>query len=482
MYLGLDIGTSAVKALLLGEDHRVAAEAQAPLTIQRPHPLWSEQDPEAWWRAACRAINALPADLRAQVRAVGLSGQMHGATLLDASRNVLRPAILWNDGRSAAECEELERIEPRSRGITGNATMPGFTAPKLLWVRRHEPELFAAIALVLLPKDYVRLKLTGEAATDLSDAAGTLWVDCANRGWSGAMLDACGLGQEQMPALYEGNVATGTLRSQVAGELGLPVVPVAAGAGDNAAGAIGSGAINEGDSVLSLGTSGVLFVANERFAPAAHRGAHAFCHALPERWQQTAVILSAAACLDWVARLTGQPDVAGALRGVEQTTPFSGPEIFLPYLSGERTPHNNPHASGVFFGLNADSDGPALVRAVLEGVALALTDGLDALREAGTRIESTSVTGGGARSAYWGRILAAALGLPLVYRDDAHVGPALGAARLARLAVTGERPHEVCPPPAILSVVEPDIPLADAARARHARFRALYPALKDQFR
>jgi xylulokinase len=226
------------------------------------------------------------------------------------------------------------------------------------------------------------------------------------------MLDACGLVQEQMPALYEGNAATGTLRSQVAGELGLPVVPVAAGAGDNAAGAIGSGAINEGDSVLSLGTSGVLFVANERFAPAAHRGAHAFCHALPERWQQTAVILSAAACLDWVARLTGQPDVAGALRGVEQTTPFSGPEIFLPYLSGERTPHNDPHASGVFFGLHADSDGPALVRAVLEGVALALADGLDALREAGTRIESTSVTGGGARSAYWGRILAAALGLP----------------------------------------------------------------------
>jgi xylulokinase len=481
VYLGIDIGTSAVKALLLTDDARVAAEAEAPLTVQRLRPTWSEQDPEAWWQATSRVIHALPAELRAQVQAVGLSGQMHGATLLDRNHRVLRPAILWNDGRSGAECEELERLEPGTRMITGNAAMPGFTAPKLLWAKRHEPENFAATSLVLLPKDYVRLKMSGDAATDLSDASGTLWLDCANRQWSDAMLAACGLEQRQMPALYEGTSFTGTLRPHVAAELGLPAVPIAAGASDNAAGAIGCGAIDNGDSVLLLGTSGVLFAANERFSPMANQGAHAFCHALPHLWHQTAVILSAASCLDWVTRLTGAADVAGALQNVEETAPFSGPEIFLPYLSGERTPHNDPDAKGVFFGLTLGTDGPALVRAVMEGVAFALADGLAVLREAGTSIHSTSVVGGGARSLYWGQILAAALGVPLIYRQGAHIGPALGAARLARLAVTGERPHEVCSPPDVRTVLEPSGTLLEAASAKHARFRALYPLLKDQF-
>jgi xylulokinase len=286
---------------------------------------------------------------------MGLSGQMHGAVLLDATDRVLRPAILWNDGRAGAECAELERIEPRSRALTGNLAMPGFTAPKLLWVRRHEPEVFAATARVLLPKDYVRLRLTGEHVSDLSDSAGTLWLDVGARRWSEPMLAACGLTPAHMPRLVEGSEPGGALTPVAAAELGLPAgVIVAGGGGDNAAGAVGVGAIAPGQGLVSLGTSGVIFLAGDRFAPATDRAVHAFCHALPERWHQMAVILSAASALDWVSRLTGFSNVGAAVsaaEGHEGEAP-----VFLPYLSGERTPHNDPGASGVFFGLDHDTD------------------------------------------------------------------------------------------------------------------------------
>jgi xylulokinase len=480
MFLGIDIGTSSAKAVLVDDSGAVAGQASAPLTISRPHPGWSEQAPADWWTATNRAVTALDAQRRRQVRAIGLSGQMHGATLLDAADRPLRPAILWNDGRSAAQCATLERAVPASRQITGNLAMPGFTAPKLLWVKQHEREVFAATRCVLLPKDYVRLCMTGAKATDLADAAGTLWVDVAKRAWSGEMLAATGLTQDQMPRLHEGCEVTGALRPAVATAWGMEPVVVAAGGGDNAAGAVGVGVIDEGDALLSLGTSGVLFVAGRAFRPNPERAVHAFCHALPQRWHQMSVMLSAASALDWAARLTGSAD-AGALIAMAQARGrLDGREIFLPYLSGERTPHNDPAARGLLFGLDHESDAAAIGQAVLEGVAFGLADGLDALVEAGAAIEQISVIGGGARSPWWGRVLAAALNRPLVYRAGADIGPAYGAARLARLALTGEEIAAVCVAPPIEAVMEPDVRDIAQLAPKRQEFVRLYRAVSHQ--
>ncbi len=317
-FLGIDVGTSAVKALVLDEDGVVRDTASATLEVSRPQPLWSEQDPDDWWTAVDTAVGALASRGHTkEIRAVGLSGQMHGATVLGVDDRPLRPAILWNDGRSAAACRELEAAEPESRRITGNLAMPGFTAPKLLWLRAHEPELFARVRRVLLPKDYVRLRMTGESATDCSDAAGTLWLDVGARRWSEAMLAACGLPPETMPTLVEGPEATGRLRPEVAARWGMQSVSVAGGAGDQAAGAIGAGVIAPGAASLSLGTSGVLFVADDRFRPNPERAMHAFCHALPELWHEMSVILSAASCLSWISRATGSGDEASLLAEIE---------------------------------------------------------------------------------------------------------------------------------------------------------------------
>jgi xylulokinase len=481
-WLGLDVGTSAVKAVLVDDEGMLVAKSSAPLEVSRPRSGWSEQPPDHWWEAANGAVLALPPRDRAGVRGIGLSGQMHGAVLLDGRDRPLRPAILWNDGRAAAECAELEAAEPRTRAITGNAAMPGFTAPKLLWVRRHEPEIFRAVAKVLLPKDYVRLCMTGEHASDVSDSAGTLWLDSAARAWSHAMLDACSLTESHVPHVFEGNEPTGLLRAETAATWRMQRVPVAAGGGDNAAGAVGAGVVEPGRAFLSLGTSGVLFVVTDRFAPAPAHGVHAFCHALPGRWHQMAVHLSAASALEWAARFGGHADVPSALAAAQARTPFAGPEVFLPYLSGERTPHADADARGALVGLDLDSDGAALVMAALEGVAFAFADGLHALATAGTSIGEIAVIGGGSRSALWGRILAAALDRTLVYRADAHVGPAFGAARLARLAVTGEDESALCTPPALDRTIAPEPALAAAAAAKRERFRALYPALKGRFR
>lgn len=481
MFLGIDIGTSSVKAVLVDDSGTVAGQATAPLTVSRPHSGWSEQNPADWWTATNRTVTALESQRRRQVRAIGLSGQMHGATLLDAADRPLRPAILWNDGRSAAQCAALERAVPASRHITGNLAMPGFTAPKLLWVKQHEPDAFAATRCVLLPKDYVRLCMTGAKATDLSDAAGTLWLDVAKRAWSVEMLAATGLTQNQMPRLHEGCEVTGALRPDVAAAWGMEPVVVAAGGGDNAAGAVGVGVINEGDALLALGTSGVLFVAGKAFRPNPERAVHAFCHALPERWHQMSVMLSAASALDWAARLTASAD-AGALIAMAQARGrLDGREIFLPYLSGERTPHNDPAVSGVLFGLDHESNAAAIGQAVLEGVAFGLADGLDALIEAGAAIKQISVIGGGARSAWWGRVLAAALNRPLAYRMGADVGPAYGAARLARLAVTTEASGEVCAPPPVKALIEPDARDVAVLTPKRHTFEQLYGDLRGRF-
>ncbi len=365
--------------------------------------------------------------------------------------------------------------------ITGNRAMPGFTAPKLLWVRSHEPEIFSETAMVLLPKDYVRLRMTGDTASDMSDSAGTLWLDVAHRRWSPAMLEATGLDVQHMPSLFEGNELTGVLRPELAEAWGMPRVPVAAGGGDNAAGAIGVGVVRPGDAFLSLGTSGVLFLANDGYRPNPAGGVHTFCHAVPKHWHQMSVILSAASCVDWAARLCG---VAGAEAMFALAASRNRPadtEIFLPYLSGERTPHNDPNAQGVLFGLTQETTPAAVAQSVLEGVAFAFRDGMDALLASGAKIESISVIGGGARSPYWGKILSSVLHRPLTYRDSGAVGPAYGAARLARMGAENAGIEDVCTPPPILHVAEPDDRLTDLYSQKIDRYRALYRHLKDLF-
>ena len=484
--MGIDLGTSGVKAVLADDRQEIVATGIAPLEAGRPRPSWSEQNPEDWWRATCRAVaeirRANPA-ASAAVKGIGLSGQMHGATLLDSKDRVLRPAILWNDGRCVAECDELEAREPASRSITGNLAMPGFTAPKLIWVAGNEPEVFSKVTRVLLPKDYVRLRMTGEHVSEMSDASGTLWLDVAAREWSDPMLAATGLSRDHMPHLVEGSEPGGSLRAAVATEWGVPAgVPVAGGAGDNAAAAAGVGAVTPGSGFLSLGTSGVLFVSNPAFSPNPEQAVHAFCHCLPGTWHQMSVILSAASCLKWVTALTGATDEASLLDEVEAAGDHRcGDLVFLPYLSGERTPHNDPKAMGVFFGLTHDVDRAGLARAVLEGVAFAFADGQDALLKAGAGINAISVVGGGARSRYWGRILASVLGRSLHYPTGGEIGPAFGAARLARLAVTGEEPSVVCAPPPVSHIVEPVPGLVDACGSRRAVFRRLYGTLEPEF-
>jgi xylulokinase len=484
LYLGIDLGTSALKCVLVDADQRCIGEAAAPLLVERPHPGWSEQDPAAWWqalRAALAALGSRHGNALRHVRALGLSGQMHGATLLDASDRVLRPAILWNDGRSAAQCALLEQRAPGSRAITGNLAMPGFTAPKLLWVAAHEPEIFGRVARVLLPKDWLRLQLTGEAVSEMSDAAGTLWLDVAARRWSPEMLAATGLPLSAMPRLVEGSAPSGQLRDDVADALGLARrAIVAGGAGDNAAGAVGVGVIGPGDAFLSLGTSGVYFVAGARFAPNPERAVHAFCHCLPGLWHQMAVSLSAASCLSWVSGLTGAASEAALLEEIEAQGRDPG-VLFLPYLSGERTPHNDPLARGVFFGLSHETTRADLGRSVLEGVAFAFADGQEALLAAGTSIGRVSVIGGGARSRFWGRLLASTLGRSLDYHAGGELGPAFGASRLARLATSTESPGSVCTPPPLVDQIAPEPLLADGLAERLARWRRLYPALRERF-
>jgi xylulokinase len=480
MYLGIDLGTSGVKALLLGEDGGIADQATAPLRVSRPHALWSEQAPEDWWTATEKAIGALDAGLRGKVRGIGLSGQMHGAVLLGADDAVLRPAILWNDGRSQPQCAELLRIEPRTHAITGNPVLAGFTAPKLLWVREEEPDIFDRTRRVLLPKDWLRLRMTGEAWSEMSDASGTLWLDVAQRRWSDAMLAACGLDESMMPQLCEGSDVSATLSAEVAARWGMERVPVAGGGGDNAAGAIGLGVVDPGQTFLSLGTSGVIFTVTDGFRPNPEVAVHAFAHAVPERWHRMSVMLSAAACLDWAVALTGLADVP-ALLACSLEADDRSDTIFLPYLSGERTPHGNPAAQGVFFGLTGGTGRAELARAVLEGVAMGLRDGLDALTGAGADVAEISMAGGGSRSDAWGRIIAAALDRPLVWREGGDIGPALGAARLGRLAAGDGSVAEVCTPPKVTARVDPDASLVGRMQDQQQRFRTLYKAVEPLF-
>jgi xylulokinase len=363
--------------------------------------------------------------------------------------------------------------------------MPGFTAPKLLWVAKHEPDIFARTACVLLPKDWIRLRLTGDAVSEPSDAAGTLWLDVEKRHWSTAMLDACRLDERHMPRLVEGTEISGHLTQKAADALGLQAgIPVAGGGGDNAAGAAGIGVVCAGMAFLSLGSSGVIFVADGILKKDPDRAVHAFCHCIPNMWHRMAVILSAANTLSFAARVTGVSNEVELLNEIEAAgieTRAQSRLVILPYLSGERTPHNDPNATGVIFGLDGSTTRADLGRAVLEGVGFALADGLRALEADGGQIGTLSVIGGGARSKMWGRILAAALERPLQYHHGGEVGPALGAARLARVAVTGSSLEEACPPPPLSHIIEPEPHLVESLKPRQSIFQRLYADLKPAF-
>lgn len=486
MYLGLDLGTSGLKALLLDDAHRVVATHGEPLAAQSPQPLWSEQSPEEWWAATDAALQGLRVaqpQAMAAVRAIGLSGQMHGAVTLDGDGRVLRPAILWNDGRSGAACAALEAAVPDLRAVTGNIAMPGFTAPKLWWLREHEPALFRRVRTVLLPKDWLRFRLTGERVSEMSDASGTLWLDVGRRRWCGELLAACGLGAEHMPRLVEGSAVSGTLHPALARRWGLPLhIPVAGGGGDNAASAVGVGAVEPGRGFVSLGTSGVIFLSSDRFRPNPRSAVHAFCHALPQTWHQMTVMLGAASALSWARQRLGfasEQDLLVRVAALPVGERARAP-IFLPYLNGERTPHNNPHAQGVLFGLRAEHDAAHIGYAVIEGVAFGLRDGWASMQAAPGEVEALSLVGGGARSSLWAQLIADVLDVALVVHESSEAGAALGAARLAWLC-TGGDVAAVCAPPAPRGRFDP-LPSATAAVApRYERFRRLYTALAAEF-
>lgn len=486
MYLGIDLGTSGVKVLLLDDMHHVIASADAPLNVLRPQSLWSEQHPRDWWLALDAAMQSLRAQVPkalAAVRAIGLAGQMHGAVVLDTNNNVLRPAILWNDGRADAQCAELELSVPNARQITGNLAMSGFTAPKLLWLRRYEPQIFNKIAKVLLPKDWLRLQLTGDAISEMSDSSGTLWLDVGARRWSPDMLNACSLEIEHMPHLVEGSEVSGHLRASVAHAWGLQAgIPIAGGGGDNAASAVGIGAVRAGQGFISLGTSGVVFQVSSTFAPQPARALHTFAHALPQRWHHMAVMLSASSALSWVALLTQSTSEAqlAQLAGSLSLTQRAQAPLFLPYLAGERTPHNNVHASGVFIGLRHDHDRAALGYAVMEGVTLGLMDGASSMLVPGTANTALALVGGGAQSDVWAQMLASGFERPMVRYGSAHAAGALGAARLAWLADGGDETH-VCAIHDEVQSFEPVAAETTLLRERFARFSALYPALEKHF-
>jgi xylulokinase len=469
--VGLDVGTTGVKALAVTPDGHVVGREERPYPLSTPRPGWSEQHPEDWWTAARAALEALS---RHGVSAIGLSGQMHGLVALDHEQRVLRPAILWNDGRTGEECREIEErigLERLTR-LTGNRALAGFTAPKLVWMRRHEPDLYARVAHVLLPKDYVRLRLTGELATDVSDASGTLLLDVAERRWSAEVAEALDIPLAWLPAALESPEVSGTTAGGI---------PVAAGAGDQAAGALGVGVVDEhGPLSVALGTSGVVFAALPAYASDPMARAHAFCHAVPSRWHLMGVTLSAAGSLRWLRDATGGASYDELVAEAAAWPPGTEGLLFLPYLAGERTPHADPDARGAFAGLTLRHDRGALVRAVLEGVAFGLRDSLDLLRGLGVAAGRGRVSGGGTRSTEWLRIVASVLDLPLE-RVTVDEGAAYGAALLAGVAAgtfaDAAEAVAACVHPQ--GIVEPDGTWAAAYAQPLAEYRALYPALRE---
>jgi xylulokinase len=489
LVLGLDVSTTATKAVLVDATGAVRGVGTADYGFSAPLPLWSEQDPEAWWDGARTAIGSVLSGAGASaddVVAIGLTGQMHGLVLLDEADRVLRPAILWNDQRTAAECDAIRAAVGPERliAITGNDALTGFTAPKLVWVRDHEPEVWARAAHVLLPKDYLRLRLTGEHALDKADGAGTLLFDLAERDWSPEVLDALEIPAAWLPPTFEGPQVTGVVTATAAAATGLAAgTPVVAGGGDQAANAVGVGVVGPGEMALSLGTSGVVFAATDRplFEP---RGiVHAFCHAVPGRWHMMSVMLSAAGSLRWFRDALAADVEFGALVDTASDVEAATDGLFfLPYLTGERSPYPNPFARGAFVGLTLGHDRRHLTRAVIEGVAFGLRDGLDLMLAAGVPVPTRiRASGGGIASPLWRSILADVLETEIATVSTTE-GAANGAAILAAVGA-GWYPDVEAATTALVRVTPVASPGPDAAayREAHARFRALYPALAPTF-
>ena len=489
LVLGLDVSTTATKAVLLDAEGGVRAVGASEYAYETPRPLWSEQDPALWWQATVAAIGDALAAAGVEgdaVEVIGLTGQMHGLVALDSKDRVLRPAILWNDQRTAAECDLIRELVGRERliAVTGNDALPGFTAPKLLWVQRNEPEVWSEIAHVLLPKDLVRLRLTGDHAVDRADGAGTILFDLAERDWSAEVLDALGIDRAWMPATYEGPEVTGTITEETAAATGLRTgTPVVAGGGDQAAAAVGVGSVEPGVSSLSLGTSGVVFTTTEGPTVEPEGRLHAFCHAVPGRWHLMGVMLSAAGSLRWY-RDALAPGVGFDELVDEAARAPAGSDglLFLPYLTGERTPHPDPLARGAFVGLTVNHDRAHLTRAVLEGVAFGLRDSLELMRALGLA-PSTEIraTGGGIKSALWRQVLADVLGTRIATTSTAE-GAAQGAATLAAVGAGWFRSvEEACR--ALVRIGEPTEPSPDtgAYEGSYRRYHELYPALAPTF-
>lgn len=485
-FIGVDLGTSACKFLLMDERGEILNITSRSYDVEYPHPGWSQQSPEDWWRAVREGVPELLAGFDAsQVAGIGCGGQMHGLVALDEDDKVVRPAILWNDGRTVEQVRYLNETVGTARllELTGNIAYAGFTAPKVLWMRDEEPELFARIAHVMLPKDYLNHLLTGVYATDVSDASGTLLFDVAHRTWSDEMLELCGLTGSQMPRVYESYEVIGTLLPEVAAELGLPAsVVVAAGAGDNAAAAVGTGAVGAGTMNISLGTSGTVFIPTAGFAAGVGDRIHSFCHA-DGAWHLMGCILSAASCNAWwVNDVLGSDDMSSEQEGIDVRSADPSLPYFLPYLMGERTPHNDVTARGALVGMSMSTTRADLTRAVLEGVAFAVRDSVEIARSLGVSASSSTVCGGGARSATWLQILADILGIELVL-PATEQGPGYGGAMLAAVAAGVYESVASCSE-AIVAERERIFPNRDLAVAyddRYRVWRGMYPALRESF-
>lgn len=484
LYIGIDLGTSAVKLLLMDQDGKILNIVSKEYLQYFPQPGWSEQNPEDWWSGVVTGLKELiSVEQKSQVAGISFGGQMHGLVVLDEQDEVIRPAILWNDGRSAEECQYLNETigTDRLSQYTANIAFPGFTAPKLLWMKKHEPDYFARICKIMLPKDYIAYRLTGVHATDVSDASGMLLLDVKTKLWSEEMIAICGIKKEQLAFIYESYEVIGNLKKEAAEELGLSqTVKVAAGAGDNAAAAVGTGTVGEGSCNISLGTSGTVFISSRQFRADSQNALHAFAHA-DGGYHLMGCMLSAASCNKWwMDSILESGDYAGEQSKIKKLG--QNHVYFLPYLMGERSPHNNPNARGIFIGMTMDTTREDMTLAVLEGVAFALRDSLEAAKALGIRIERTTICGGGAKSPLWIKIIANIFNI-MVDIPENEEGPALGGAILAAVACGEFKSVEDAAEKLAGSVntVEPDPELAAAYDERYRKFTAIYPAVRDLF-
>lgn len=484
LYIGVDLGTSAVKLLLMDGEGKIQKIVSREYPIYFPNPGWSEQNPEDWFTQTMEGIRELVAEAdKEQVAGISFGGQMHGLVILDEKDQVIRPALLWNDGRTFEECDYLNNVIGKEKlsEYTANISFTGFTAPKILWVKNKEPENFARIAKIMLPKDYIAYKLTGVHCTDFSDASGMLLLDVKNRRWSKEMCEICGIREEMLPELFESYECVGTLKEEIAGKLGLSAsVKVAAGAGDNAAAAVGTGTVGEGMCNISLGTSGTIFISSRKFGVDKFNALHAFAHA-DGYYHLMGCMLSAASCNKWwMEDIVGTSDYAGEQAGIEKLG--ENHVYFLPYLMGERSPHNNPNARGTFIGMTMDTTRADMTQAVLEGVAFALRDSLEVARSLGIRLERTKICGGGAKSPLWKKMIANILNLK-VDVIESEEGPALGGAMLAAVACGEYKNVEEAAAKIvkIVDTVEPEAELVEKYEARYQQFKEIYPACKPLF-